>query len=49
MAGFEKGLTTIQETLIARASLAQASATVVESEAAIAQSLVNLARSSGRL
>jgi outer membrane protein TolC len=49
MAGFAKGLTTIQETLIARASLAQASATVVESEAAIAQSLVNLARSSGRL
>jgi outer membrane protein len=49
LAGFKNGLVPVQEILTTRAAQAQASALVVETEAAIAQSLVNLARSSGKL
>ena len=49
LAGFERGITPVQETLIARSALARASALVAEADAAIAESVTALALSSGRL
>lgn len=49
LAGFERGITPAQETLVARAAFAQSQALVARADAAIAESVTALALSSGSL
>lgn len=49
LANLEQGTTPVQETLLANSALARASALVAEADATIAQSLVELALTSGKL